>query len=83
MSCLNGTVLLINTKDYPFNNSKTTVALPSPLTSVEYIVTTCVVFSSGEVGEITVSDKTRNGFKIAYSGSASKAEIFWSIEVSA
>ena len=56
------------------------VALPVPFHSTGYSVLTSVQSSLGEIGDIVVSGKTRNGFKIAYTGSASEAEIYWKAE---
>lgn len=81
MPVLNGTVLLFNSKEYPFNNSETTVALPSSLPDTKYTVSATVISAKGEIGDIEISGKARNGFRIAYTGSATEAELAWSIEV--
>lgn len=76
---LTGTVTLTNTKQYPFNDSLTTVALKSPLDNCGYAVITEMAESAGEVGDIIVFGKALNGFKLAYTGSASRAEVKYSI----
>lgn len=76
-----GVIKLKNSKMYPFNNSITAVALKVPFESSNYNVYAVVQKSTGEVGDIVISDKARNGFKIAYTGSAVDAEISWSAEV--
>jgi len=76
-----GIVNLRNTKKYPFNDSETTVALNNAFSDTDYRVYTEVVSCVGEVGDVVVSGKARNGFKIAYTGSAAKAEIRWIAEV--
>ena len=81
MSCNRGTVKLINTKAYPFNNSEDTVCLLEPASGTDYRVDCEVLDSDGEYGDITVSGKARNGFKIAFTGSARWAEIRWTAEV--
>lgn len=69
-------VTLTNTQTYPFNNSKTTVALAQKRNHLNYTVTAEVVeYSGGFPGEITVSEKLLNGFKVEYSGSASSVKL--------
>lgn len=70
-----GMAALRNTKAYPFNDSVCTVALDKSLKNNHYSVMTEVVSLSGEVGDIIVSGKAVNGFKLEYTGSASEAEI--------
>jgi hypothetical protein len=70
-----GLVTLINTKQYPFNNSVQTIALDHSTDNPDYIVQTEVAESSGEVGDIIISDKAVNGFKIAFRGSAARVVI--------
>lgn len=76
-----GTVKLINTKAYPFNNSEDTVCLTEPVDDTDYRVACEVLNTDGECGDIVVSGKARNGFKIAFTGSACWAEICWTVEV--
>lgn len=66
-----GTKTLTNTQTYPFNDSETTVALSQSLPDTTYAVIPQIVSSAGNAGEIKVSDKLVNGFKLAYTGSAS------------
>lgn len=80
LSGLEGTkivVTLTNSKRYPLNNSKQTVTIPAAnrRNSLDYRIETEVVSATGEVGHIRVSEKLLNGFKIAYTGSASEAVI--------
>lgn len=72
-----GTVTLTNTMQYPFNNSAQTVALKSPRNSLHYTVQTEVISTAGEAGDILISGKAVNGFKIAYTGSAAQAVIMY------
>lgn len=74
-----GTVTLSNTLNFPFNNSQTTVALKTKRDTLDYIVVTDVKSFTGNVGEIIVSDVLANGFKIAFTGSASNAVINYKI----
>lgn len=67
-----------NTQKYPFNNSTKTIALSGANLryNKDYTVTAEVVSCTGGcVGDIVVSDKLLNGFKIAYTGSASAVEL--------
>jgi hypothetical protein len=72
---LTGTVTLRNTKQYPFNDSTTTIALDHPLSSQAYSVHTEILSASGEAGDIVVSGRAVNGFKLAFTGSAEKVEV--------
>ena len=70
-----GSVVLTNTNTYPFNNSKVTVALSNSKENGDYVVLTDVAAFSGNVGEIVISDKLTNGFKIEHTGSASSVTV--------
>lgn len=70
-----GTVTLTNTLEFPFNDSQESVALESPLPDTNYAVIAQITSSSGNAGEVEVSDKLINGFKLAYTGSASSAVV--------
>jgi len=74
-----GTVQLTNTSTYPFNNSKKSVALKNRRESSDYIVLVNVLDSKGNYGEIVVSDKLNNGFKIASTGSAKSVIVEYQI----
>lgn len=66
-----GTTTLTNTSEYPFNNSKKTVAIVEKRNTIKgYEVSVDVVTADGPVGDIKVSDKQVNGFKVEYTGSA-------------
>ena len=71
------TVTLTNTKRVPFNDSKKSVALAETRDSLNYDVEVEVVETAGTgiVGEFDITDKMLNGFKIAYSGSASSVTV--------
>ena len=69
-------VTLTNTQAYPFNNSVKTVQLPALRNTRDYFVIPEVVEAAGGfVGDFSVTDKLLNGFKIAYSGSASSVKV--------
>ena len=69
------TITLTNTGSYPFNSSvdtPATVALKTTRKNLFYTVEAEVAQHDGEVGDIEISGKALNGFKIAYTGSGSK-----------
>lgn len=71
-----GTVTLTNSLKYPFNNSDKTISLATTRKTTNYLVEARVTaFSGGLPGELTVSDKALNGFKLGYDGSASSVTI--------
>lgn len=72
---VSGSVDLTNARTYPCNNSKKIVSLGKNMGSTSYLVMTELVKSDGPVGDIEVSEKLVNGFKLAYNGSAKSATI--------
>lgn len=68
-----GEITLENDCPYPFNNSTQTIALQKTMVDKKYWVFTELVNSNGSAGQVKVFDKLLNGFKIAYSGSATSA----------
>lgn len=66
-------VTLTNSQAYPFNNSLKTVQLPQSRNNMDYTIEAEIVSKAGgAVGEIEYSDKLLNGFKVAFTGSATK-----------
>lgn len=66
-------VTLTNTQAYPFNNSVKTVQLTESRNTTDYTIYPEVVsYTGGAVGDIEFSDKLVNGFKVAYTGSATQ-----------
>lgn len=65
-------VTLTNTYEYPFNNSIKTVQIPTTRNTTDYVVEVELVSKTGNggVGNVIISDKLLNGFKIRYTGSA-------------
>ena len=74
-----GTVTLTNSSKYPFNNSQKSVALELPKESTDYVVLIQSVTPDFAVGDIKITDKLLNGFKIAYDGSAESAVIAYTV----
>ena len=69
---LEGQVLeetLTNSKKYPFNDSS------NPRNNKDYTITVEAEAADGFVGDIVITDKMLNGFKIAYTGSASSVNV--------
>lgn len=66
-------VTLTNTQTYPFNNSIKTVALSKSRAKTAYAVIPEVVSSTGGgVGDIRITDRLTNGFKVSFSGAATQ-----------
>lgn len=72
------TTTLTNTQSYPFNNSTKTLAFGSgnARNTKDYtLIVEVENYSGGCVGDIVISDKLLNGFKIAYTGSAKSVDL--------
>lgn len=66
-------VTLTNSYAYPHNNSISTIQLETRRTNTQYAIWAEVVsVTGGAVGNIEFSDKLVNGFKVEFTGSASK-----------
>ena len=71
-------ISLTNNLKFPYNqtvDSPTSVPLTTHRKNLFYTVETSVKKHTGEVGEIRVTDKALNGFKLGYTGSATAATI--------
>lgn len=76
-----GTTTLTNTKAYPFNNSKKTVAISNTRQTLFYDVEVEVTaYSGGLPGNLVVSDKQLNGFKLEFDGSAKSVTVAYKIK---
>lgn len=64
------TITLTNTAGYPFNNSVQTVSMTPARKNKNYLVEYSITTKNGNVGEVEISDKQLNGFKVAFTGSA-------------
>lgn len=71
----NGQVTLTNSLKYPFNNSEVTVPLPHAVSNMNYLIDTEVISHNGNVGEIVITDKLVNGFKMSFTGSATSVTV--------
>ena len=70
-----GTVTLTNSQEFPFNNSRKTVALVTPQANSDYLVDVEVDEANGNVGEVIVSSRMTNGFAIEHTGSATSVTV--------
>ncbi len=76
-----GVITLTNSKRYPFNNSLKTIALAAVREKKEYQVYAEVLsVSGGFVGDVEVTDKQTNGFKLSYTGSAASVQLRYVVE---
>ena len=76
-ACEEGDVTLTNTLAFPFNNSQVSVALEKEQEDLSYTVVAEIVSAVGNPGEVVASDKQVNGFKLAYTGSASSVVVHY------
>ena len=74
-----GTVTLTNDQAFPFNSSQVTVPLVTERANQNYIVDYEVTASVGNVGDIIVSAKLVNGFKIEHTGSATSVTVKYQV----
>ena len=73
--CEDGSVTLTNTKKFPFNDSKKSVSLAKTQKNTKYVIIAEVTSIAGNVGDINVSDRLTNGFKLAFTGSAKSVTV--------
>jgi len=74
-----GTKTLTNTKNFPFNDSKASVALTNTRENKNYVVVIVEATGGGNIGEIEVSDRLTNGFKLAFTGSAKSVAVKYAV----
>lgn len=74
-----GTIVLTNTQAFPFNNSQQTISLTKSKENSDYIVIPEIMSVVGNPGEIVISDKLVNGFKIAHTGSAKSVTVKYTV----
>ena len=73
--CEDGSVTLTNTKKFPFNDSKKSVSLAKTQKNTKYVIIAEVTSVAGNVGDINVSDRLTNGFKMAFTGGAKSVTV--------
>lgn len=74
-----GSIDLSNSESFPFNNSVQTISLAKEFGSKDYIVLTEIENAKGNAGEVEISDKLTNGFKIGFNGSAKSATVKYTV----
>ena len=74
-----GTKALSNSQEFPFNNSKQSIALSNALDNTNYDVIIKSITANGNPGEIVISERLVNGFKMAYTGSATSVTVEWAV----
>lgn len=75
--CEEGSKVLSNSARFPFNNSQESVALVNTQRNTKYVVIADVTSATGNAGEVAVTDKQVNGFKLAFNGGASSATVHY------
>ena len=74
--CEEGTTTLTNTKRFPFNDSKKSVSLAkTQKNNNKYAIIAEVTSVGGNIGDIIVSDRLTNGFKMAFTGGAKSVTV--------
>lgn len=76
-----GTVSLTNSLAFPFNNSKKTVALANVRDNLNYVVVVVskTAADGGNIGEIEISERQVNGFKIEHTGSSKSVTVVYAV----
>ena len=75
-----GTKALTNTGGFLFNNSKVTVPLTNTRDNLNYIVEVIeVTATGGPAGEIEITERQVNGFKMAFTGSAKSVSVKYAV----
>ena len=75
LTCEDGSVTLTNTKKFPFNDSKKSVSLAKTQKNTKYVIIAEVTSVAGNIGDIIVSDRLTNGFKMAFTGGAKSVTV--------
>lgn len=70
-----GSTTMTNSQEFPFNNSRKTVALVTNQANADYLVDVEVDTANGNVGEVIVSSRMTNGFAIEFTGSATSVTV--------
>ena len=76
-----GTVTLTNSLTFPFNNSKTSVALTNVRDNLNYVIVVVskIANDGGNIGEIEFSERQVNGFKIEHTGSSASVTVVYAV----
>ena len=80
LSVESATKALTNSLEYPFNNSKASVALTNTRDNLYYQVEIIsVTATGGPAGEILITDRQTNGFKMEFTGSATAVSVTYAM----
>ena len=75
-----GTKTLTNSLAFPFNNSIVTVPLSTTRDNLNYVVVVISVTPTGGLaGDIEITERQVNGFKMAFTGSASSVVVKYAV----
>lgn len=75
-----GSVTLTNSQEFPFNNSIVSVPLTIERDNLNYVVVVIKVEpSGGPEGDIDITERQVNGFKMAFTGSASSVKVTYAV----
>lgn len=75
-----GVKTLTNTQSFPFNNSIVTVPLTTTRDNLNYVVEVIKVEATGGLaGDIEITERQVNGFKMAFTGSASSVKVTYAV----
>ena len=75
-----GTVTLTNSMAFPFNDSAVSVPLTNVRDNLNYVVEVIsVTATGGPAGDIEISDRQVNGFKMGFTGSASSVTVTYAV----
>ncbi|MDR2502336.1 MAG: hypothetical protein LBC78_03700 [Oscillospiraceae bacterium] len=74
-----GVITLTNSRDFPFNDSETAVALETEIPGGRYFVMKEILSADGDAGEVRAYNTAENGFLIAFSGSAKNVRIRYAV----
>ena len=75
-----GEKTLTNTQAFPFNNSIVTVPLVTTRDNLNYVVEVISVTpTGGPAGDIEITERQTNGFKMAFTGSASSVKVKYAV----
>lgn len=76
-----GTVTLTNSLAFPFNNSKKTVPLANVRDNLNYVVVVVSKTASdgGNIGDVEISERQVNGFKIEHTGSSKSVTVVYAV----
>jgi hypothetical protein len=76
---LNNTISTTALQKFLFNNSKASVALTNRRDNLNYTVVIVGVTGGGNIGEVEVSERLVNGFKLNFTGSATSVTVTYAV----